>query len=86
MIVRDRTRPASFYKGRPTEARDDRCPCRPCFNAHDCGYSAYGGHVVAMECATRWNSGCPRDGDDTWPVHIFKSDRARACKRCGVRR
>lgn len=35
--VRDKMLPKSDYKGRPTEASDELCPCRPCFNAHDCG-------------------------------------------------
>ena len=81
MIVRDRTKPKTEYKGRPTEACDELCPCRPCYNAHDCGYNAYSGHVVEMKCATRENRGCPQLQPE--PAHIFKSNRARKCLRCG---
>ena len=91
MIVRDRTKPRSEYKGRPTEASDDCCPCRSCYNAHDCGYEqrVYNNqgcwvsnkHVTKMECATRYNRGCPQPKPE--PVHVYSSDRARKCKRCG---
>lgn len=84
MKVRDRTMLATGYKGRPTDALDSECPCRACYNAHDCGYGAYGGHVVAMECATRWNNGCPNPLPT--PKHVFTSVRGKVCRRCGGRR
>lgn len=82
MLVRDRTLPKTEYKGRPTQAADEMCPCRPCYNAHDCGWTDYRGHrVVHMECATRYNHGCPSPMPE--PEHIF-SPRGRMCKRCGA--
>ena len=92
MLVRDKTIPKTEYKGRPTEASDDFCPCRPCYLPHDCGHdrwitvSGYQQvqHVINMECATRWNGGCPQPKPE--PEHVYTSDRAMVCKRCGMRR
>ena len=89
MMARDRTEPRSEYKGRPTTCSDAECPCRPCWNAHDCGYRlrsydgvpSSGGYVVHMECATRHNNGCPTPKPE--PQHVYSSPRARVCKRCG---
>ncbi len=94
MKVRDRTKKASDYKGRPTDACDRLCPCRPCFNPHDWGksvpvYNKAGMHISNkfppdMRCNTRENKGCP--GIKPEPEHIFVSDKACVCKRCGYRR
>lgn len=83
MRVRDKTLKQSEYKGRWTDASDRECPCRPCYNAHDCGYSTYGGHVVRMMCASRENGGC---GTKPEPQHIYSGSRGYVCKRCGARR
>lgn len=84
MKVRNRLLSAKEYKGRPTEARDSLCPCRPCWHAHDCGYTTnQGERIVRMECATRWNSGCPIG--PAFPQHIF-TPWGCVCKRCGFRR
>ena len=86
MNVRDMTMPKSEYKGRETQASNTLCPCRPCYNAHDCGrFNSYTGqHEVRMECAFRYNNGCPRPMPE--PVHVYTSARGRVCKRCGQRR
>ncbi len=83
MIVRDRTHKIADYKGRPTDACDAACPCRPCYNAHDCGWRATDGEwVVSMECATRANQGCPHPLPE--PEHLWNCRHTR-CKRCGQR-
>jgi len=77
------------YKGRLTYAVDKMCPCRPCYNAHDCGYSAggTGKWVIRMYCATNYNKGCPIPRPK--PIHIVKSKAEikksdiRKCLRCG---
>jgi hypothetical protein len=85
MKVRDKTLPKTDYKGRETEARDAACPCKPCYHAHDCGYTnSQGKWVMRMSCATRWNYGCPEDTRDA-PEHVY-SLRGRVCKRCGLRK
>jgi hypothetical protein len=94
MRVRNRLLPKSDYKGRPTEALDGLCPCRPCFHAHDCGrpekvYNKAGlwitnRYPVDMKCVTRENNGCPQPIPGT--EHVYTSDRARICKRCGQQR
>ncbi len=76
MKVRDMTKKRSEYKGRETDASEKVCPCRSCFNAHNCG--SYGN--VQMECATRYNCGCPRPKPKA--EHSF--NRVKRCKRCGV--
>ena len=77
MLVRDLTLKASEYKGRPTHALGGECPCRPCFNAHDCGrFNSYTGkHETRMECATRYSNGCPYPIPE--PQHVYRSERAR---------
>jgi hypothetical protein len=83
MRVRDRLLPKNTYKGRLTEASDAACPCRPCYNAHDCGYiHSTGRWVRRMYCATNWNNGCP--SPKPAPEHVMISRRARTCKRCGA--
>lgn len=85
MIVRDKTKPRDTYKGRPFDARDKECPCRPCCNIHDCGRrNSRGDWLVLMECATRWNNGCPHPLP--LPEHVFVSARGKVCKRCDTRR
>lgn len=86
MLVRDKTKSRKEYKGRPFDASGKECPCRPCCNNHDCGYttSMDGTRQVLMECATRWNSGCPNPKPS--PEHIFSSARGKVCRRCGARR
>jgi len=70
--VRDKTETLKDYKGRWTYAVDKMCPCRPCYNAHDCGYSAggTGEWVISMHCATNYNKGCPQPHPK--PQHIIK--------------
>ena len=70
------------YKGRLTDAYDRECPCRPCYNAHDCGRIGYSGWQTDMQCATRYNGGCPRPMPE--PKHIRPTPRTRKCKRCGA--
>src|SRR5512139_1235119 len=89
MKVRDRTLKKEEYKGRPTEAFDMACPCRPCFSPHDCGHNERcyreGRWVenrwkMRMECVTHWNGGCPIPIPE--PKHIAMKTRPK-CKRCG---
>ena len=85
MIVRDKTLRTSEYKGRWTEASSAVCPCMPCYNAHDCGYTnSQAKWVQRMECASRWNNGCPSPKPE--PEHVYSSERGYVCKRCGERR
>lgn len=90
--VRDRLKIG--YKGRPTYAVDKSCPCRPCFNAHDCGYiNSQGKWISNMHCATNYNSGCPFEFSNYLrPTHIIISDakyrkanQTRKCRRCGIK-
>ena len=84
MLVRDKTLGPRDYKGRFTDARDSSCPCRPCFNAHDCGrLNTMGQWTRDMQCATRYNGGCPNPAPT--PEHVFVK-RGWACKRCGAHR
>ena len=93
MQVRDKTKKKTEYKGRLTDASDAQCPCRPCFNAHDCsdpvrvfnklGVWVSNKTVPKMECATRYNRGCPNPLPT--PEHVYLSSIARVCKRCGGR-
>ena len=85
MLVRDKTKRLVEYKGRRTDASDKLCPCRSCYNPHDCGYRLGSGkRLILMECVTRHNSGCPIPKPE--PKHIYKSERAYVCQRCGFRR
>ena len=78
--VRDHTIKVTEYKGRWTYASDLMCPCRPCYNAHDCGhYIGSGTWIVSMACATNANDGCPSPKPK--PEHI-PPKRGRLCKRC----
>ncbi len=87
MIVRDRTQPKTKYKGRPTDARDELCPCRPCYNAHDCGRrNTVGQWRPDMQCATRYNGGCPDNLRKTEPSHVYRGPRGKVCLRCGAHR
>jgi len=93
--IRNRLLNEKEYKGRWTEAADKFCPCRRCYNAHDCGYTGGDGkRVIVMQCATRYNSGCPTRirGELLIPIHIIRSKweyrkkgQTRVCKRCGQR-
>jgi hypothetical protein len=83
--VKDFTIPEKEYKGRWTEARDESCPCRSWFSAHDCGHYRNVADnkvewVVNMQCATRWNSGCEECLKEE-PVHVANK-RGNRCKRC----
>ncbi len=92
MQTRDKTLTINDYKGRPTDCYDRQCPCRPCWNAHDCGYSTNNPDprrrwVTRMECATRHNNGCPRDegGNPPKPRHLVRPYNRRTCCCCGKR-
>ena len=93
MRARDMTQPKTEYKGREFDCSDAFCPCRPCLNNHDCGYNqkvytnglwTSNKWISRMECATRYNGGCPQPRPE--PQHIYKSDRANICQRCGYSR
>lgn len=85
MKVRDRTMLRTEYKGRETDACERECPCRPCYCPHDWGRPGWDGKVVSrMVCNTRENNGCPSPQPE--PQHVYVSDRAVVCKRCGHRR
>jgi hypothetical protein len=82
MLVKDKLAD-SEYKRRPTVAVSLDCPCRPCYNAHDCGHrNTIGKWVERMCCITNFNNGCPNDKPK--PVHTFKG-KGKVCKRCGER-
>lgn len=88
MKARNKLLSRDEYKGRETDCCDSVCPCRPCWHAHDCGYRSYSGWVVKMECATRYNGGCPYPLPE--PQHVYeKADKSekvrryRRCQRCG---
>lgn len=84
--VRDRLKHRNEYKGRPTLAVDEYCPCRVCYNPHDCGHrSSDGEWIQSMHCAKNFNDGCP----STFPVptHIVRNlnlvmKGIRKCLRC----
>lgn len=87
-MVQVRDRLEDGYKGRPTFAVDRLCPCRPCFNAHDCGHSnSYSGWVTKMHCATNYNRGCPQPIPEPYHIVKLKNPRVRPekrrCVRCG---
>ena len=84
MKVRDKTLSIRDYKGRWTEASGGSCPCRSCYNAHDCGSYGHSGWITRMECAIRWNSGCPDDDNEVYqPKHLLRTLRSMICIRCG---
>ena len=81
MKVRDYTKNIKEYKGRWTYAVDNVCPCRSCYNAHDCGYiNSQGKQIVDMQCATNHNSSCPQPKPE--PKHQL--NRQKRCVKCGV--
>lgn len=89
MQVRDRTKSVKEYKGRLTDAAYENCPCRPCWNAHDCGYYSSGGkRITDMQCATRHISGCPDPKPSLIHIIRIKTNRLKMgreikCHRCG---
>ena len=84
MKVRDRTiKSKDDYAGRPVEALNEACPCRPCYHPHDCGHTDWDGKwVVVMRCITRDNKGCPEERE---PEHVYKG-QGKVCRRCHQRR
>jgi hypothetical protein len=83
--VRDRTQDRKSYSGSEADAKDRECPCRSCFRIHDYGSTDYSGKwVTNYRCWRREQDGCPDNIPE--PEHIFVSDRAYVCKRCGYRR
>lgn len=88
-MVRDHTYTQSDYDGRLTDARDDQCPCRPCFHPHDWktpipvyrnGMHTSNRYPLDMRCATRENRGCPSPLPK--PIHIYGKNAGCCCKRC----
>jgi len=86
IIVRDKTLPKSDYKGHPCYAVGLDCPCRPCYNAHDCTppNRVYSRKVYSdvFHCASNWNDGCPSPK----PVAVHDFNRLGKCRRCGMLR
>lgn len=81
ILVRDKTKSKTEYKGRDTYAVNPECPCRSCWNSHDCGrINSVGKWVACVHCATNWNSGCPSAFTTR---HMIKNNRSRKCSRCG---
>jgi len=69
--------------GRPCEAMDRECPCRPCYQPHDIrGINSQGKVESRIRCITRDNHGCP---DDRQAVHTY-ARTGYVCKGCGVRK
>lgn len=91
MKVRNRLLDKREYKGRLTEVADKMCPCRVCWNPHDCGYRAGNGKwITVMRCVTNYKSGCPFDANKELPrpIHIIRAKagrrgQTRICLRCG---
>lgn len=80
MLVKDKLAD-NKYKMSNTEAAEKACPCRSCYNAHDCGYRTSSGKwVVSMRCATRNHNGCPEIYETK---HVYKRNRGKKCLRCG---
>lgn len=83
-VVRDKTLKKTDYKGHPCYATDEVCPCRPCFNCHDCRPPdrRYTNQLYSpvFHCATNWNSGCP----DPKPEPVHDLNRVGHCRRCGA--
>jgi len=88
--VRDWLLDKREYKGRLAEAADKMCPCRACWNPHDCGYRAGNGKwITVMRCVTNYKSGCPFDitKELSRPIHIIRvkaggRGQTRICLRC----
>ena len=73
------------YKGRPTEAIDAFCPCRPCWHPHDFGYlDRQGKWIMRMCCATNCKNGCP-PVERRQAVHTFHVEK-RKCVHCGTKK
>lgn len=93
MKVRNKLLNKKEYKGRFTEASDKMCPCRPCYNPHDCGYRGGDGKwIVNMYCVTNYNNDCPTHlgGELLIPIHTIRSKweyrrkgQIRTCLKCG---
>ena len=82
MIVRNHLLGKKEYKGRSCHAVDQVCPCRPCYNCHDCGHSdSYYGWVESFQCAVNYNTGCPQPKPE--PQHIL--NKQRYCKCCRIK-
>jgi len=78
MQVRNKTLPKTEYLGRPCDASDAACPCRPCYSPHDYGwYDNRGIKHPDMRCNTRERVGCPMPKPE--PEHVGRVH----CKRCG---
>jgi hypothetical protein len=86
MEARNRELDKGDYKGRMTQCIAADCPCKPCWNPHDCGgYGTRNGvyqHIPYMACLTNWVSGCP-EADERKPEHKIVRGR---CVRCGWRK
>lgn len=86
MKVRDHTEKVTEYKGHWTFAVDSSCPCRSCYNTHDCtppnGEHSSKIYSDVFHCATNWNNGCPTPKPE--PKHVL-SPHGRVCKRCKQR-
>lgn len=84
IVVRDKSLPKSDYKGRSCYAVDAVCPCRPCYNCHDCTppNRTYSRRLYSdvFHCASNYNSGCPQPK----PVPVHNLNRLGRCRRCGV--
>lgn len=84
MIVRDLTLSKSDYKGHPCHVSEMNCPCRPCYNCHDCTPPDWSRsekvYSDTFYCAVRWNKGCP----DPKPEPVHTLNRLKRCIRCGV--
>jgi len=82
-IVRDLTLKKTDFKGHPCYAIDEYCPCRPCYNCHDCTppNRMHSNKVYSdiFHCASNYNRGCP----DSIPVPVHILNRQHRCKRCG---
>ena len=85
IIVKDKTEERGSYKAHPCFAVHIDCPCRPCFNCHDCTppNREHTNEVYSkvFHCATNWNKGCPEPEQKA--EHIFKPHSAY-CSRCGM--
>jgi len=81
MKARDHTFKKTEYKGQYCDAADAYCPCRPCYNCHDCGYYINGKRIKSFECATRHNNGCPSPMPR--PKHIFKNTKRFSNRKKG---
>jgi hypothetical protein len=80
-MVRDRALKKSDYKGHEVPGVDKNCPCRPCYNPHDCGYLDSQAHWISrFHCATNWDRGCPPALPE--PKHEVP-DGHRVCIHCG---